>query len=147
MIDILATLPARSGHFLLESGYHTDLWLTLDALFLEPTGTAPLVSALADKLRPYGVTAMCGPLLGGAFLVIFFGREYHNPEFKLIFWVPQLLVLGFCFLLLLYQPTATLVLLWGLSASIVTVLMGWPRIEKAVERSKQPKLGDFVGRT
>jgi orotate phosphoribosyltransferase len=68
MIDILSTLPARSGHFLLESGYHTDLWLTLDPLFLEPAGTAPLVAALADKLRPHAVTAICGPLLGGAFL-------------------------------------------------------------------------------
>ena len=68
MIDILSALPARSGHFLLESGYHTDLWLTLDALFLEPAGTAPLVAALADKLRPHAVTAVCGPLLGGAFL-------------------------------------------------------------------------------
>src|SRR5437899_12594825 len=68
MIDILSALPARSGHFLLESGYHTDLWLTLDALFLEPAGIASLVGALADKLRPHAVTAICGPLLGGAFL-------------------------------------------------------------------------------
>jgi hypothetical protein len=30
--DVLASLPAQRGHFLLESGYHTDLWLTLDAL-------------------------------------------------------------------------------------------------------------------
>ena len=66
--DILGALPARSGHFLLESGYHTDLWLTLDALFVEPAAVAPLVTALADKLRAHMVTAICGPLLGGAFL-------------------------------------------------------------------------------
>ena len=66
--DILSALPARSGHFLLESGHHTDLWLTLDALFVEPAAVAPLVAALADKLRPHMVTAICGPLLGGAFL-------------------------------------------------------------------------------
>jgi orotate phosphoribosyltransferase len=66
--DILDALPARRGHFLLESGYHTDLWLTLDAMFVDPAGIAPLVSALAEKLRPHGVTAVCGPLLGGAFL-------------------------------------------------------------------------------
>jgi len=66
--DVLTALPARSGHFLLESGYHTDLWLTLDALFLEPAVIAPLVEALAGKLRPHAVTAICGPLLGGAFL-------------------------------------------------------------------------------
>ncbi len=66
--DILQALPARRGHFRLESGYHTDLWLTLDALFVDPAALAPLVAALADRLRPYGITAVCGPLLGGAFL-------------------------------------------------------------------------------
>jgi len=65
---ILEPLPARRGHFLLESGYHTDLWLTLDAVFVDPTSIAPLVAALADKLRPHAVSAVCGPLLGGAFL-------------------------------------------------------------------------------
>src|SRR5712692_6914905 len=68
MIDILSALPSRGGHFLLESGYHTDLWLTLDAMFVEPAAMAPAVAALADKLRPHMVTAICGPLLGGAFL-------------------------------------------------------------------------------
>ena len=66
--DVLDALPARRGHFLLESGYHADLWLTLDAMFGEPARVAPLVDALADRLRPHGVTAICGPLLGGAFL-------------------------------------------------------------------------------
>ncbi|PYR47654.1 MAG: hypothetical protein DMF89_18070 [Acidobacteria bacterium] len=117
----------------------------LMAILLYPYFKFAAVLSRGGAVWQFGLIGLL--LLGGAFLVIFFGREYHNPEFKLIFWVPQLLVLGFCFLLLLYQPTATLVLLWGLSASIVTVLMGWPRIEKAVERSKQPKLGDFVGRT
>jgi orotate phosphoribosyltransferase len=66
--DILGALPARQGHFLLESGYHTDLWLTLDALFVDPLSVLPLVAALGDRLRPHGVSAVCGPLLGGAFL-------------------------------------------------------------------------------
>jgi orotate phosphoribosyltransferase len=66
--DLFSAVPARRGHFLLESGYHTDLWLTLDAVFLEPRTVAPLVSALAEKLRPHAVSAVCGPLLGGAFL-------------------------------------------------------------------------------
>lgn len=66
--DLLTALPARTGHFLLESGYHTDLWLTLDALFVEPDKVAPLVAALAGKLRSHAVSAVCGPLLGGAFL-------------------------------------------------------------------------------
>lgn len=66
--DVLNTLPARRGHFLLESGYHTDLWFNLDALFLEPQEIAPHIAALAELLRPYEISAICGPLLGGAFL-------------------------------------------------------------------------------
>lgn len=66
--DILESLPARRGHFLLESGYHTDLWLTLDALFVDPRRVAPLVNALAERLRLHAMTAVCGPLVGGAFL-------------------------------------------------------------------------------
>lgn len=65
---VLDALPARRGHFLLESGYHTDLWLTLDGLFVDTRAVAPLVSALAAALRPHAPTAVCGPLLGGAFL-------------------------------------------------------------------------------
>jgi orotate phosphoribosyltransferase len=66
--DVIDALPARHGHFLLESGYHTDLWLTLDALFVDPVALAPYVAALADQLRAHAPTAICGPLLGGAFL-------------------------------------------------------------------------------
>jgi orotate phosphoribosyltransferase len=65
---VIDTLPSRHGHFLLESGYHTDLWLTLDALFVDPAALAPYVAALADRLRAHAPTAICGPLLGGAFL-------------------------------------------------------------------------------
>jgi orotate phosphoribosyltransferase len=67
-VDVLDALPARRGHFALESGYHTDLWLTLDALFVDPVAIAPLVAALAGRLRAHAPTAVCGPLLGGAFL-------------------------------------------------------------------------------
>jgi len=66
--DRLPVLPARAGHFLLESGYHTDVWLTLDAVFIEPAAIAPLVESLAAKLRAHAPTGVCGSLLGGAFL-------------------------------------------------------------------------------
>ena len=64
----LGFVPARRGHFRLESGYHGDLWLDLDALFAEPRRLEPLVAALADRLAPHEVAVVCGPLLGGAFL-------------------------------------------------------------------------------
>src|SRR5258705_8910249 len=58
----------RRGHFQLESGHHSELWFDLDALFAVPGRIGPFVSQLTESLRPYGVTAVCGPLLGGAFL-------------------------------------------------------------------------------
>ncbi len=67
-LDILQALPARRGHFLLESGYHAALWLTLDARFADPAAIAPLVSALAARLGPFAADAVCGPFSGGAFL-------------------------------------------------------------------------------
>ena len=83
-LDIVGGLPAREGHFRLESGYHTDLWLTLDALFVSPRETAPLVSALAARIRPYNVSAVCGCLLGGAFLAqalaMELGVEFYFSE-------------------------------------------------------------------
>ena len=57
-----------NGHFLLESGYHADTWFDLDALFIDPAAMAPQVDALAALIRPHDVSAICGPLLGGAFL-------------------------------------------------------------------------------
>ncbi len=58
----------RRGHFQVESGHHSELWFDLDALFAVPRRINPLVSQLTDSLRPYNVAAVCGPLLGGAFL-------------------------------------------------------------------------------
>lgn len=67
-MDVLTTLPVRSGHFLLESGYHTDMWLSLDQLFVNPSKIAPMVTSLAGRLRGYEFSAVCGSLMGGAFL-------------------------------------------------------------------------------
>lgn len=58
----------RGGHFQLESGHHSELWLDLDALFAESKRIEPFVAQLAESLRPYNLAVVCGPLLGGAFL-------------------------------------------------------------------------------
>jgi orotate phosphoribosyltransferase len=58
----------RHGHFDLGTGYHGDVWLDLDALFLRPSALRPDVKALADRLREHRVDAVCGPMEGGAFL-------------------------------------------------------------------------------
>lgn len=64
----LGLVEGRHGHFRLESGYHGRLWFDLDPLFAEPRRVEPFVGALAASLRQYEVDAVCGPLLGGAFL-------------------------------------------------------------------------------
>jgi orotate phosphoribosyltransferase len=73
--DPLSSLPIRHGHFLVESGYHSNLWFPLDSLLIDTTAMSPLVVALAGKLRPHQVTAVCGPMLGGAFLALAIARE------------------------------------------------------------------------
>lgn len=64
----LRLAQGRRGHFRLESGHHSALWLDLDALFADPQAIAPFVGALAAQLRHHAVDVVCGPLLGGAFL-------------------------------------------------------------------------------
>lgn len=68
MIDPLARIAGRRGHFRMESGYHGDLWLDLDGLFVAPHAIAPSIDALAARLRPHDVAVVCGPLSGGAFV-------------------------------------------------------------------------------
>jgi orotate phosphoribosyltransferase len=58
----------RRGHFDLGTGYHGDVWLDLDALFLRPSRLRPYVEWLAERLREHSPDAVCGPLEGGAFL-------------------------------------------------------------------------------
>src|SRR5579864_7782066 len=66
--EFLNLLATRKGHFRYESSYHSDLWLDLDRLFLRPRAVQPFAMELAKILTPYNVTAVCGSLVGGAFL-------------------------------------------------------------------------------
>ena len=65
---LLDLVSGRPGHFRLESGHHGALWFDLDALFADPARVLPYVERLAEALRVHGVAAVCGPLVGGAFL-------------------------------------------------------------------------------
>jgi len=66
--DLLGLVTAKQGHFRLESGHHGKLWLDLETLFVEPARVVPLVHELAQAMRAHDLTAVCGPLVGGAFL-------------------------------------------------------------------------------
>jgi orotate phosphoribosyltransferase len=73
--SLFELISARRGHFQLESGYHGELWFDLDSLFAIPRMIDPLVAQLADSIRRYDVAAVCGPLLGGAFLAQLVARK------------------------------------------------------------------------
>jgi orotate phosphoribosyltransferase len=66
--ELLALLTRRQGHFRLESGHHGDLWLDLDSLFLRPTRLRRFAAALALRFADLAIEAVCGPLVGGAFV-------------------------------------------------------------------------------
>src|SRR5262249_60294342 len=65
---LFRALPYRTGHFRLESGYHADIWLDLDTLFVDPVRIAPAITMLAGRLRRDECGAVCGPVTGGALL-------------------------------------------------------------------------------
>lgn len=84
MQELLGLLSARKGHFRLESGYHGGLWLDLDPLFVVPARIQPFVEALAERLKGHGIEAVCGPLVGGAFvaqgIASLLGVEFYYAE-------------------------------------------------------------------
>ena len=68
--DPFAELPLRTGHFLLESGYHTDTWLTLDELFGNPPRSNRSSTGWPSDCVRTARASSAGPLTGGAFLAL-----------------------------------------------------------------------------
>lgn len=66
--DVLGMMRGRHGHFRLEPGHHSDLWLDVDAAFVRPARLSPVVADLARRLARHRPDAVCGPLTGGAFV-------------------------------------------------------------------------------
>ncbi|GAA2793192.1 phosphoribosyltransferase family protein [Saccharopolyspora taberi] len=91
-------LPARHGHFRFESGHHGQLWLDLDVLFISPARLRPVVDDLTRRLARHAVTAVCGPLTGGAFVAqqaalgldgLFTAAERHLDGDQVAYRVPD----------------------------------------------------------
>jgi orotate phosphoribosyltransferase len=82
--EFLDLVAARNGHFRLESGHHASLWLDLESLFVDPAKIRPVVSQLGQMLRSHDLAAVCGPLIGGAFLAQMLaadlGLEFYYTE-------------------------------------------------------------------
>ena len=91
-------LHAREGHFRFESGHHGRLWLDLDALLVAPARLRPVVDDLTCGLARHAVTAVCGPLTGGAFVAyqvalgldgLFFAAERHVEDDQVHYRIPR----------------------------------------------------------
>jgi orotate phosphoribosyltransferase len=67
---VMGLVRPRWGHFELGTGYHGDVWLELDELFLRPARLQPYIDSLAEQLSQHQVDAVCGPAEGGAFLAL-----------------------------------------------------------------------------
>jgi orotate phosphoribosyltransferase len=83
-------MAARKGHFRFESGHHGDLWLELDPLYVHLGRLRPFAAALARRLTVHAPEAVCGPLVGGAFLAqmvaqelaveFYFAEQFTRPD-------------------------------------------------------------------
>jgi orotate phosphoribosyltransferase len=69
------SIPKRNGHFRLESGHHSDLWMTLEALCSTPSALRSSIEALAARLQRYSIEVVCGPLNEGAFVALMVAQE------------------------------------------------------------------------
>lgn len=83
---LLDLLEVRRGHFRYESGYHGEIWLDLDRLFVNPRALTPFVQELAARLARRDVEGVVGPFAGGAFLAQMIAAElgtlfvYAEPQ-------------------------------------------------------------------
>jgi len=77
--EVAALLPAREGHFGLESGHHADMWLDLELLCLRPQRVQALAAELATRLAAHHVEAVCGPLVEGAFVALLVATRLGVP--------------------------------------------------------------------
>jgi len=77
--DVVRLLPARKGHFRLESGHHGELWLDLELLCLQPEPVQRLAAKLSARLARRRIEIVCGPLIEGAFVALMVAAELGVP--------------------------------------------------------------------
>jgi orotate phosphoribosyltransferase len=79
MHEILDSLPARNGHFLLESGHHGSLWLDLETLCLKSERIDALAHSLSTVLSEANIEMVCAPLVEGAFVGLMVALRLEVP--------------------------------------------------------------------
>jgi orotate phosphoribosyltransferase len=76
--ELLSLVRARSGHFVLESGYHSDVWFDLEALCHRPAALRPYVTALAAHVHEFKPDVVYGALVEGAFVALLAACELQT---------------------------------------------------------------------
>src|SRR3954470_580741 len=66
-------LRPRSGHFRMESGFHSSQWYHLARLFDDAAALRPFVADLAQRIARHRIDLVCGPVAGGATLAAMIG--------------------------------------------------------------------------
>jgi orotate phosphoribosyltransferase len=77
--NILDSLSARNGHFILESGHHGSLWLDLETLCLRPERINALANSLSTALSEANIEMVCAPLVEGAFVGLMVALRLEVP--------------------------------------------------------------------
>jgi orotate phosphoribosyltransferase len=76
--ELMSLVRAQSGHFVHESGYHSDVWWDLEALCRRPAALLPYVNALATQVKEYNPDVVCGALVEGAFVALLAACNLHT---------------------------------------------------------------------
>jgi orotate phosphoribosyltransferase len=76
--ELLSLVHAQSGHFVHESGYHSNAWWDLEALCHRPTALSPFVAELAKQVQQYNPEVICGALVEGAFVALLVASELRR---------------------------------------------------------------------
>lgn len=73
--ELLSLVHAQSGHFVHESGYHSNVWWDLEALCHRPAALSPFVVELAKQVQQHNPEVICGALVEGAFVALLAALE------------------------------------------------------------------------
>src|SRR5215217_1439995 len=77
--ELIQLLEGRSGHFQMESGYHSEQWFELNRLLAQTDRLRPFVFELGRRLASENIDAVCGPMSGGAQLAKMIAAELSVP--------------------------------------------------------------------
>ncbi len=73
--DFSTLVNGRRGHFLYESGYHSNLWFDLETLCRRPAILRPFILQLCREIEKFSPDILCGALIEGAFVALLAASE------------------------------------------------------------------------